>query len=435
MSIIIKQFLYLGLPILFIILLYISNFSSVIKLIGIAIMSVAFLVAIMIIEINLAIKRSKNIARKTIIEWIAFLCIVLFMLGFFATLFLEIINIKQIIVFEISELFFLVYMILEVCIITNNRIIKNKEITDVTFNGSCKVVLLFLSSIVLLWFFRGGIFKYVYSELIVLERNILIAFTNLLLLAFCVNSICALSSKNKKNLLAMELFFLSLLLIFNMTISCFIWFDKDVANGLTVVLSGVVGGILTLFGVLWTIRREEQIRKDDEKIKNKPYLMLVQDLNYSEPFLRKIRVTDLEIKNNVLSSFITASEDESVIVVNNSNVKKIFSFERCIVKNSENAICIVKGIEINNTFMKLQKPFLLDKNEKFCLFGKDIWFSTEKEDFTVSIIVADINGNNYSVNFELKTRKESIQRKELGQWVVSVGTVFIINEIGLSSDY
>ena len=233
----------------------------------------------------------------------------------------------------------------------------------------------------------------------------------------------------------MELFFLSLLLIFNMTISCFIWFDKDVANGLTVVLSGVVGGILTLFGVLWTIRREEQIRKDDEKIKNKPYLMLVQDLNYSEQNKKKIRVTDLEIKNNVLSSFITASEDESVIVVNNSNVKKIFSFERCIVKNSENAICIVKGIEINNTFMKLQKPFLLDKNEKFCLFGKDIWFNTEKEDFTVSIIVADINGNNYSVNFELKTRKESIQRKELGQWVVSVGTVFIINEIGLSSDY
>lgn len=435
MGITAKRFFYLGLPTLFVTLLYILNFPSLIKLIGIAIMSAIFLVAIIIIESHLVMGRPRNIEGRAKLEWIAFFCLVIFMLGFFSVLFMEIANVKQIIVLEISVLFFLLYIIIEVCNIINNRIIEDKKVADVNSNDSCKLILLSLSSVVLLWFFRSDLFTHLHSEFIMFERNVLIAFANFLLLAFCVNFVCAISYQKNKKILAMKLFFVSLLLIFTTTISFFIWFDKDIANGLIVILAGIVGGMLTLLGVLWTIRREEQIRKDDEKIKNKPYLVLIQNLNNYDFPMKTIRVTDLKIEDNILSAFVAASEDESTIIINDSNVKNIFSFERCIVKNSENAICVVKGIEIDNIFMQLKNPFLLDKNEKFCLFGKDIWFAIKKEDFTASIIVADTNGNSYSISLELVAKTESIQRKKSTRLIVSVGTVFVINEIGLSFDY
>lgn len=431
----IKRFFYLGLPTLFVALLYISNFPFLVKLIGIAIMLVFFLVAIIVFEVYSVIKKSNNSTKREPEELLAFICLVLFMLGFFVALFLELLNLQEIIVLEISGIFFLMYMILEVYITINDRVIKNKKAVNGNSNDSCKLVLLVLSSVVLLWFFRSDIFTHLHSELIILKRNVLIVFANFLLLAFCVNLICAFSSQNNKKILAMKLFFVSLLLIFTSTISLFIWFDKDIANGVIVFLAGIMGGMLTLLGVLLSLRREDQIRKYDEKIKSKPYLVLIQNSNIVDPSVKRIKVTDLEIKDNFLSSFVIAREDDSSIIINNSNVKNIFSFEQCVIKNSENAICVVKGIEIDNIFMELKKPFLLDKNEIFCLFGKDIWFSIKKENFIASIIVADTNGNNYSINLELVVKTESIQRKESTQLLVSVGTVFAINEIGLSFDY
>lgn len=429
-----KRLFYLGMPTLFATLLYRSNFSSLVKLIGIAIMSAVFLVAVIIIELNSVKKKQQNITKKTTLEWIALFCIVIFMFGFFATLFLGIINIYQIIAFEISMVFLLLYMILEVCF-TINKIIENKKVEEENSQNSCKIVILCLTGAVLMWFFSSDIFKPLHNEVVILQRNILIVFTNFLLLSFCINIIFAFSLQNNKNILAMKLFFASVLLMITVTISFFIWFDRDIASGLVVILSGIVGGILTLLGVLWTIKREEQVRKDDEKNKSKPYLILIQNPNDADISMKKIRVTDLEINDNIFSSFVTASENESTIIINDINLKKIFSFKGCIIKNSENAICVVKGMEIDNTFMKFKKPFLLDKNERFCLFDKDIWFNVKNEDFVASIIVADTNGNNYSISLGLMAKTESIQRKESTRLVVSVGTVYVINEIGLPFDY
>lgn len=431
----VKQVFYLGLPTLFIVLLYISDFGHLVKLIGIVIMSIVFLMAIIISEVRLMKKKPENNVRRAIIDWFALFCLILFMLCFFSTLFLGILNIKNNLVFEISQILFLVYMILEVYMTINERIIGNKKVADVHSNDSCKLILLFLSSLVLLWFFMSDMFPPLYSELIILERNVLITFSNFLLLAFCVNLIYAFSSQTNKKLLAIKLFFVSLLLVFVMTNSLYLWFDEDVANGIIVILAGIMGGMLTLFGVLWTIRREDQIRKYDEKVRNKPYLVLIQGSSNVNLPIKSIRVTDLKIKDDILSSFIIAREADSSIIINDSDVKSLFSFERCIIKNSENAICLVRGIEIDNIFMELKKPFLLDKNEEFSLFGKDIWFSVQNENLTASIIVADTNGNNYSVGFELMVKTQSIQRRESNRLIVSVGTVYVINEIGLSFDY
>lgn len=431
----VKQFFYLGLPTLIIVLLYISDFGHLVKLIGIAIMSIVFLMAIIISEVCLMKKKLENNVRRAIMDWFALFFLILFMLCFFSTLFLGILNIKNNLVFEISQILFLIYMILEVCITINERIIGDKKVAEVNSNDSCKLILLFLSGLVLLWFFMSDRFLPLYSELIILERNILIAFSNFLLLAFCVNLICAFSFQTNKKLLAMKLFFVSLLLVFVITNSLYLWFDEDVANGIIVILAGIIGGMLTLLGVLWTIRREDHIRKDDEKVRNKPYLVLIQGSSNVNLPIKSIRVTDLKIKEDILSSFMIARESDSSIIINNSEVKSLFSFERCIIKNSENAICLVRGVEIDNIFMELKKPFLLDKNEEFSLFGKDIWFSVQNEDLTASIIVADTNGNNYSVGCELIVKTQSIQRKESNRLIVSVGTVYVINEIGLSFDY
>ncbi|TGY89528.1 hypothetical protein E5329_24600 [Petralouisia muris] len=254
-----KRLFYLGMPTLFAALLYRSNFSSLVKLIGIAIMSAVFLVAVIIIELNSVKKKQQNITKKTTLEWIALFCIVIFMFGFFATLFLGIINIYQIIAFEISMGFLLLYMILEVCF-TINKIIENKKVEDENSQNSCKIVILCLTGAVLMWFFSSDIFKPLHNEVVILQRNILIVFTNFLLLSFCINIIFAFSLQNNKNILAMKLFFASVLLMITVTISFFIWFDRDIASGLVVILSGIVGGILTLLGVLWTIRNCRKIK-------------------------------------------------------------------------------------------------------------------------------------------------------------------------------
>ena len=88
------------------------------------------------------------------------------------------------------------------------------------------------------------------------------------------------------NFAQLALFIVSIITLMALLVSTlYFWFwdsyDPEIFTSIMGVFAGLLGGVLTLTGVAWTIKRQDEIRKEDEKRKIKPYIILTaEEINY-----------------------------------------------------------------------------------------------------------------------------------------------------------
>lgn len=145
------------------------------------------------------------------------------------------------------------------------------------------------------------------------------------------------------------------------------------------IISSLIGGGLTLIGVLITIKFENKKRKEEIRIANKPLFYLINPMQ------------KYDYKN--ASDFEFTSKDEEV----NGFVEIIF-------RNTDNAILVFDNISVNGKKYYSQNGNIVDKNTTFNIYlypSKD----TKIADAEIVFSINDSLNNNYKYKLGYKSKE------------------------------
>lgn len=147
------------------------------------------------------------------------------------------------------------------------------------------------------------------------------------------------------------------------------------------VYSATIGGGLTLIGVAWTIKKNNDDRKNDRLQSNKPLIYPVasqSEYNYRQ---------------------------QVELVFYNKDETKEYTFIG-IIKNTDKAILIVEKAIINDIEYEMKYPVVLDKN----IPGEVIVYDkTKLEIYSMYIIGKDVLGNNLKYKIVVNQEKRNIE--------------------------
>lgn len=194
-------------------------------------------------------------------------------------------------------------------------------------------------------------------------------------------------------------------------IICLLWLleDEKLQNIVTAIVASLCGGFLTLLGVAWTIKRQDEIRKEEEKKKAKPYLRLVEQNSCEEDscVLKWSNFTKVDWLKNEL----TNEQHEKLI----DTSKKLIAFINFSIELLSDNLCKIIGLEINNIRFNLNNIKILVKNNVASFSLNDILVVSEFGN--VKIIVCDIYDRLYSYKVELEfdgtKRFERVKEKNI----------------------
>lgn len=176
--------------------------------------------------------------------------------------------------------------------------------------------------------------------------------------------------------------------------------NSDLQTIVTTVVAALYGGLLTLTGVAWTIKRQEWIRHSDEKKKYKP---LVFVMNYDLLTSEEIKQATEVYVDTPLNRFVFGP----LKYVSKKNEPK-YCIRPFFVHNTELAYCSVKGIVINDAVISMVVGQVLDKNKLYQLIVRNPFFF-EKKIHSISLLLEDMLGNLYSLglSFSIEKRDEN----------------------------
>ena len=156
--------------------------------------------------------------------------------------------------------------------------------------------------------------------------------------------------------------------------------DGDFFNNFLLIYSSIIGGLITLAGVAWTIKDAEKNRKKDEE--NREKNRHAENIKKYMPYLM-VKQLNLNLKHEVINlELIDISKLE-----NNTNY--IVNFKPLFLKNSDNSNIIIKTISIDNLKITLEK--FVEKNDYLLIKFPII----HKENFIIMFEVLDLIGNVY----------------------------------------
>ena len=178
------------------------------------------------------------------------------------------------------------------------------------------------------------------------------------------------------------------------------------------VYSAFIGGVITLLGVAWTIKdnnekrkedlqRVEEERKEEERKKHIPYISKIIDADVSSyVYVTKIKWLNLENQEDVAK------------IKNNSYFAT--KFENFLVKNISNSNIIFEGIYIDDNYYSFDFKKLLEVNGVLCVqFNSDKWYDFADKVSGIALQVADILGNHYKVMCEFSQKLHCAPRKDI----------------------
>lgn len=171
--------------------------------------------------------------------------------------------------------------------------------------------------------------------------------------------------------------------------------DKSLQSIVSTIVAAVFGGIFTLVGVAWTIKKGDDDRKEDlyriederkneERKKHVPYIKISRETQPSACVNAHIR-QDLDFE----------SKEDRTKCQNNT----IYSFklENFDIKNISESNIIVNGIIIDDKSYKFEDT-LLEKNSICRIQTTENWPILISEKIkSISLIVSDILGNEYKI--------------------------------------
>ena len=229
-----------------------------------------------------------------------------------------------------------------------------------------------------------------------------------------------------KNIIQLALFVIAVLaLMAQMIYSIYIWFFNpiypDLFNAIMGVFAGLLGGVLTLTGVAWTIKRQDEIRKEDEKRKIKPYIVIVKE-TFNKTDVKKLCFASIDGYGKI-------GEDKTYILD-----------ERFLIKNVGVAACVLAYIKINGKKQNcVMQSLVVNENALVCsVHKKNLIKITEDRLLEIKLGIYDVNYNLYEYNVVFRTslhpfKYESINESEKIYYIKSDNDTFYSK--GIAVDY
>ena len=157
--------------------------------------------------------------------------------------------------------------------------------------------------------------------------------------------------------------------------------DNSLRDIITTIVAAVYGGLLTLVGVAWTIRKGDKDRREDEIEKFKPAFWVL---------------TDCKSLNKEIFDFRCNLNKFTELKQNNPNNSSLVSIRNFNIQNSDKTAFFIYGFLIDENIYEVNNKFVVNKDDIVSFFVHD--YHIEKfNDFC--IIAEDLIGNLYKCAF------------------------------------
>lgn len=161
---------------------------------------------------------------------------------------------------------------------------------------------------------------------------------------------------------------------------------------LTAIIAAVYGGLLTLVGVAWTIKKSDNDRKQSEEQRSKPLVFI------SNPNMTSINKEEL-MKGILLSKMNIGS-------LKNAEANKVaFTLPQVVISNSDYSHVVIRGFRINDEYHLYDHGQVLPKNKTFYL-QNDFRFEYPKEIEYVALLLQDMLENIYELELNFSINKK-----------------------------
>lgn len=157
--------------------------------------------------------------------------------------------------------------------------------------------------------------------------------------------------------------------------------DNSLRDIITTIVAAVYGGLLTLVGVAWTIRKGDKDKHEDEIEKFKPAFWVL---------------TNDKTLNKGVFDFRSELIGFSEIIHNNSNDCNWVSIGNFSIQNSDKTVFFIYGFLINEKIYEVDNKFVVNKDDIVRFFVQD--YHIEQLNIFY-IIVEDLIGNLYKCCF------------------------------------
>ena len=173
--------------------------------------------------------------------------------------------------------------------------------------------------------------------------------------------------------------------------------DKTLQNIVLTISAALLGGVFTLLGVAWTIKKGDADRQAD--------LLHIEETRKEET--RRKYIPYIKLANDVLSSTVArvdstnsfGSNDEGDFSKTKDGTVYSSKINLFTIRNVSGSNILLKGIYINDTF----HPFVYDtlvENDRTSQVqvGINYWFTSSEKVTSIQLLITDILFNEYVVD-------------------------------------
>ena len=185
--------------------------------------------------------------------------------------------------------------------------------------------------------------------------------------------------------------------------------SKTIQNIIVPIYAAAIGGIMTLGGVAWTIKKSDKDRKEDDKKKYRPIVNLYK-MKDNETINGKFWNGSVFV--GIPDNPFEKSEDK----------KMAYKLHNFICINTDFSQFYLSGVIINNIIVHSNIKLYVDRSDYFGFDLKTMVYSKNEIKY-FSLIIQDLLGNEY----KLPTKFEIIGEEEKFIEIKDVGFVCDIN--------
>lgn len=168
--------------------------------------------------------------------------------------------------------------------------------------------------------------------------------------------------------------------------------NKELQNIIIPIIAAVYGGLLTLVGVAWTIKKSDNDRKQAEEQRVKPLV-----------FICNPQMTSINQKE--LMKGILLSKNNIGSLKNAEANKEAFILPQIFISNSDYSHVVIRGFRINDEYHLYDHGQVLPKNKTFYL-QNDFRFEYSNEIEYVAMLLQDMLDNIYELELNFSINKK-----------------------------
>lgn len=176
--------------------------------------------------------------------------------------------------------------------------------------------------------------------------------------------------------------------------------DPTVQTIVTTIVAAMFGGLLTLVGVAWTIRRQDTIRQEEEKKKYKPLV-----------FIRNPQLMTKEDSQNAIFFYMDSQTPiftTDHFQFDDKKKKNHYFIKQFYLYNTEVSYCSFKGFLINDEILSMEIGQVFAKNKLYRIYFNRK-FAFDQPIQSVSLLLEDMLENFYSLELNFETEEQDNQ--------------------------